>query len=59
MSYIFVDHLCKSFVVRKKREKGSLLREKETVHALKDVSFEIEKGASASPLQQRKFGREA
>ena len=44
MSYIFVDHLCKSFVVRKKREKGSLLREKETVHALKDVSFEIGKG---------------
>jgi ABC-2 type transport system ATP-binding protein len=44
MSYIFVDHLCKSFVVRKKREKGSLLREKETVHALQDVSFEIEKG---------------
>ena len=44
MSYIFVDHLCKSFVVRKKREKGALLREKETVHALKDVSFEIEKG---------------
>ena len=25
-------------------KKGSLLREKETVHALKDVSFEIEKG---------------
>ena len=44
MSYIFVDHLCKSFVVRKKREKGALLREKETVHALKDISFEIEKG---------------
>lgn len=44
MSYISVDHLCKSFTVRKKREKGSLLREKETVHALKDVSFEIEKG---------------
>ena len=44
MSYIFVNHLCKSFVVRKKREKGALLREKETVHALKDVSFEIEKG---------------
>ena len=44
MSYIFVDHLCKSFVVRKKREKGALLREKETVHALQDVSFEIEKG---------------
>ena len=44
MSYIFVDHPRKSFVVRKKREKGALLREKETVHALKDVSFEIEKG---------------
>ena len=44
MSYISVDHLCKTFTVRKKREKGSLLREKETVHALKDVSFEIGKG---------------
>ena len=44
MSYISVDHLCKTFTVRKKREKGSLFREKETVHALKDVSFEIEKG---------------
>ena len=44
MSYIDVDHLCKTFTVRKKREKGSLLREKETVHALRDVSFEIEKG---------------
>ncbi len=44
MSYISVDHLCKTFVMRKKREKGSLLRGKETVHALQDVSFEIEKG---------------
>ena len=44
MSYMDVDHLCKTFTVRKKREKGSLLREKETVHALRDVSFEIEKG---------------
>ena len=44
MSYISVDRLCKTFTVRKKREKGALLREKETVHALKDVSFEIEKG---------------
>ena len=44
MSYISVDHLCKTFTVRKKREKRSLFREKETVHALKDVSFEIEKG---------------
>ena len=38
MSYISVDHLCKTFTVRKKREKGPLFREKETVHALKDVS---------------------
>ena len=44
MSYISVDHLCKTFTVRKKRGKGSLLREKDTVHALRDVSFEIEKG---------------
>ena len=44
MSYIQAEHLRKTFTVRKKREKGSLLREKETVHALKDVSFEIEKG---------------
>jgi len=44
MSYISVEHLCKTFTVRKKREKGSLMREKETIHALKDVSFEIEKG---------------
>ena len=44
MSYISVDGLCKTFTVRKKREKGSLLREKETIHALKDVSFEIGKG---------------
>ena len=44
MSYISVDHLCKTFTVRKKREKGSLFREKETVHALRDVSFEIGEG---------------
>ena len=44
MSYIAVNRLCKTFTVRKKREKGSLKREKETVHALRDVSFEIEKG---------------
>ena len=44
MSYISVEHLCKTFTVRKKREKGSLLRGKETVHALRDVSFEIGKG---------------
>ena len=43
-SYIRADGLSKQFVVRKKREKGALFREKETVQALKDVSFEIEKG---------------
>ena len=44
MSYIQVDHLQKTFTVRKKREKGRLLREKETVYALQDLSFQIEKG---------------
>ena len=44
MSYIHVDHLQKTFIVRKKRETGRLLREKETVFALRDLSFEIEKG---------------
>ncbi len=44
MSYIHVDHLQKTFIIRKKRETGRLLREKETVFALRDLSFEIEKG---------------
>jgi len=44
MSYIEVNNLKKDFVVKKKREKGKLLREKETVHALKGVSFEVDKG---------------
>ena len=44
MSYIHVQHLEKRFHVRKKREKGSLLREKETVQALQDVSFDIAQG---------------
>lgn len=44
MSYIRVDHLRKTFTVRKKREKGRLLREKETIAALRDLSFDIEKG---------------
>ena len=38
MSYIHVDHLQKTFIVRKKRETGRLLREKETVFALRDLS---------------------
>ena len=44
MSYIEVSNLKKDFVVKKKREKGKLLREKETVQALKGVSFEVDKG---------------
>ena len=44
MSYIRVDHLQKTFTVRKKREKGRMLREKETIAALQDLSFRIEKG---------------
>ena len=44
MSYIQVDQLRKTFTVRKKREKGRLLREKETVTALQGLSFRIEKG---------------
>ena len=44
MSFIHVQHLCKRFYVQKKRKNGALLREKETVEALKDVSFQIEKG---------------
>ena len=44
MSFIHVQHLCKRFYVQKKRKNSVLLREKETVEALKDVSFEIEQG---------------
>ena len=41
MSFIRVQDLSKRFYVRKKREKGALFREKETVEALKGVSFDI------------------
>ncbi|MBQ3795740.1 MAG: ATP-binding cassette domain-containing protein [Butyrivibrio sp.] len=44
MSYIEVNDLKKDFIVKKKREKGRLLREKETVRALKCVSFSVDKG---------------
>ncbi len=44
MSYIQVEHLQKTYTVRKKREKGHLLREKETVIALQDLCFRIEQG---------------
>ena len=44
MSYIQAEHLRKTFTVRKKREKGSLLREKQTVEAIKDLCFTVERG---------------
>jgi len=44
MRYITVDGLSKTFTVRKKREKGHILREKTAVQALRDVSFTVEKG---------------
>jgi ABC-2 type transport system ATP-binding protein len=44
MSYIEVSDLKKDFIVKKKRKKGNLLREKETVHALKGISFSVDKG---------------
>ena len=44
MSYIEVSNLQKNFIVKKKHEKGKLLREKEIVNALKGVSFSVEKG---------------
>ena len=44
MSYISVHDLSKSFTVRKKREKGHLLREKTQIQALQNISFDIEKG---------------
>ena len=44
MSYIQVDHLQKNFWVRKKKDKRSLFREKEKIEALRDLSFQIERG---------------
>ena len=44
MRYITVENLTKTFTVRKKREKGHLLREKTEVRALRGVSFSIEQG---------------
>ena len=42
--YIAVENLKKTFTVRKKREKGHILREKTCVEALRGVSFTVEKG---------------
>ena len=44
MEYIHVEELKKSFIIAKKRRKGQLFREKETVEALKGLSFDIKKG---------------
>ena len=44
MAFIETDGLTKTFTVRKKREKGRLLREKTQVRALDSLSFTIEKG---------------
>ena len=44
MSYIQVEHLQKTFVIRKKRQKGALTRDKEQIHALRDLCFTVEKG---------------
>jgi iron complex transport system ATP-binding protein len=44
MSYIRTDHLYKTFTVREKRRKGHIFREKRTVDALRDLSFQVEKG---------------
>ena len=44
MSFIHVRNLSKHFIVRKKAGKGSLVREKDLVQALRDVSFEIGRG---------------
>ena len=44
MSFIHVQNLQKHFVVRKKRGKGSLFREKEIKEALKGISFDIGQG---------------
>jgi len=44
LSYIEVRGVNKFFTVRKKKSRGALFREKETVHALKDLSLDIEQG---------------
>ena len=44
MRYITVDGLTKTFLVRQKRGKGQLFREKKEIQALRGVSFSIEQG---------------
>ena len=44
MAYIEANGLTKIFTVRKKREKGHLMREKQQITALDNVSFRVEEG---------------
>ena len=44
MAFIETHGLTKTFTVRKKREKGRLLREKTEIRALDALSFSVEKG---------------
>lgn len=44
MSYICVRDVEKRFIIREKRKKGAFLREKKTVRALQEVSFDVEQG---------------
>ncbi|MCR5674615.1 MAG: ATP-binding cassette domain-containing protein [Lachnospiraceae bacterium] len=44
MSFIHVENLHKTFSVPEKRKKGSLFRERKTVEALRDLSFDIARG---------------
>ncbi len=44
MSYIHVRDLEKRFTVRQKRAKGTLLRAKKIIEALREVSFDVEQG---------------
>ena len=42
MSYIHVLNLEKRFVIREKRKKGALAREKKTVHALVETTLPLQ-----------------
>ena len=44
MAFIQVEHLRKSFIIRKKREERTLFRKKERIEALQDLSFQIDRG---------------
>ena len=44
MAFIEVENLNKQFIIRKKREKGQLMRPKEEISALREVSFQVNQG---------------